>query len=78
MSGLMNSYFYGKAGQADFTPDQLPKNRLELFFTVLRGQLGKLVQLMGFLLRRLPLLLLRGGRAMAPRRTTAATSAPSA
>ncbi len=45
MSGLMNSYFYGKAGQADFTPDQLPKNRLELFFTVLRGQLGKLVQL---------------------------------
>ena len=42
MSGLFNTYFYGKAGKGDFTPDQLPKNRLELFLTALRGQFGKL------------------------------------
>lgn len=45
MSGLFNTYFYGKAGKGDYTPDQMPKNRLELFFTALKGQLGKLFQL---------------------------------
>ena len=45
MSGLFNSYFYGKAGKADYTPDQMPKNRFELFFTALRGQFGKLITL---------------------------------
>ncbi|MDO4739761.1 MAG: DUF624 domain-containing protein [Eubacteriales bacterium] len=45
MSGLFNTYFYGKAGKADFTPEQLPKNRLELFFTALRGQLSKMIGL---------------------------------
>ena len=42
MSGLFNTYFYGKAGKGDFTPDQLPKNRFELFLTALRGQFGKM------------------------------------
>ena len=36
MSGLFNSFYYGKAGKADFTPDQLPKNRVQLFFSMLR------------------------------------------
>lgn len=45
MSGLFNTYFYGKAGQGDFTPDQMPKNRLELFFTAVKGQFGKLISL---------------------------------
>lgn len=45
MSGLFNTYFYGKAGQGDYTVEQMPKNRLELFFTALKGQFGKLCQL---------------------------------
>lgn len=36
MSGLMNSFYYGKAGKADFTPEQLPTNRVQLFFEMLR------------------------------------------
>ena len=36
MSGLMNTYLYGKAGKADFTPDQLPANRFELFLEMMR------------------------------------------
>ena len=36
MAGLFNSFYYGKAGKADFTVDNLPKNRRELFFQTLR------------------------------------------
>lgn len=36
MSGLMNSFYYGKAGKADFTPENLPTNRVQLFFEMLR------------------------------------------
>lgn len=42
MSGLMNSYFYGKAGKADYTPENLPTNRVQLFFEVLRVRFGGL------------------------------------
>lgn len=42
MSGLFNTYFYGKAGKGDFTPEQLPKNRFELFLTAIKGQFGKM------------------------------------
>ena len=45
MSGLMNTYLYGKAGKADFTPDQLPANRVALFFEMLRLRFGGLVGL---------------------------------
>lgn len=45
MSGMFNSYFYGKAGKADYTVDNMPKNRLELFFTVLRLNIGNLIKL---------------------------------
>lgn len=45
MSGLMNNYIYGKAGQADYTLESMPKNRWELFFTSLKQQFGKLVEL---------------------------------
>lgn len=45
MSGLFNSFYYGKAGKADFTPDQLPKNRIQLFFSMLRVRFGGLVTL---------------------------------
>lgn len=34
--GFMNRFYYGKAGQADYTPDRLPANRRALFFEMLR------------------------------------------
>lgn len=43
MSGLMNTYLYGKAGKADFTPDQLPANRFELFLEMMRIRFSGLV-----------------------------------
>ena len=43
MSGLMNSFYYGKAGQADFTPEQLPANRVQLFFSMLRVRFSGLI-----------------------------------
>ncbi len=43
MSGLMNSFYYGKAGQADFTPEQLPANRVELFFSMLRVRFSAMI-----------------------------------
>ena len=42
MSGLMNNYLYGKAGKADYTPEQLPANRVALFFEMLRIRMGGL------------------------------------
>lgn len=43
MSNLMNNYLYGKAGKADFTPDQLPANRLDLFFEMMRIRFSGLI-----------------------------------
>ena len=42
---MMNSYYYGKSGKGDFTPDDLPKNRWELFWAMLRVRLSALVRL---------------------------------
>ena len=42
---LMNGYFYGKSGKGDFTPDDLPKNRWELFWAMLRVRLSALTRL---------------------------------
>jgi uncharacterized membrane protein YesL len=36
MSGFINNYYYGKAGKADFTPENLPDSRAKLFFEMLR------------------------------------------
>ncbi len=33
---LFQKFYYGKAGQADYTPDQLPASRVQLFFEMLR------------------------------------------
>ncbi|MBQ8109896.1 MAG: hypothetical protein IJ124_07050 [Clostridia bacterium] len=33
---LMNNYFYGKQGKGDFTLEQLPQNRRQLFGEVLK------------------------------------------
>ena len=42
---LMNGYFYGKSGKGDFTPDDLPKNRWELFWAMLRVRFAALSRL---------------------------------
>ena len=42
---MMNNYFYGKSGKGDFTPDDLPKNRWELFWAMLRVRFASLVRL---------------------------------
>ena len=43
MAGLFNSYYYGKAGKADFTVENLPKNRRELFFQTLRVRFSGII-----------------------------------
>ena len=43
MSGMMNNFYYGKAGQADFTPEQLPANRVQLFFSMFRIRFSGLI-----------------------------------
>lgn len=43
MSGMINNFYYGKAGKADYTPDQLPSNRVSLFFEMLRIRFSSLI-----------------------------------
>ena len=45
MSGIMNNYFYGKAGKKDFTVSDLPANRYQLFKDVLKVRWGSLISL---------------------------------
>ena len=42
MSGMMNKFYYGNAGKTDYTPDQLPSNRVALFFETLRMRFGSM------------------------------------
>ncbi len=61
MSGLFNTYYYGKAGKADFTPDQLPKTRVQLFFSMLRVRFSSMIGLnLLYFLFSLPTLLWTG------------------
>ena len=39
---LMNSYYYGKSGKGDYTPDDLPKNRWQLFLEMLGTRMSGL------------------------------------
>ena len=39
---LMNSYYYGKSGKGDFQKEDLPHNRWQLFWAMLRVRLGGL------------------------------------
>jgi len=45
MGGLMNNYFYGKAGKGDYTVEQMPTTRKQLFFTTLRVRLSSMMGL---------------------------------
>ena len=40
---IFNRFYYGKAGQADFTTENLPANRWQLFWQMLRVRLSSLV-----------------------------------
>ena len=42
---LMNNYYYGKSGKGDYTPDDLPKNRWQLFWEMLRVRFSGLMRL---------------------------------
>lgn len=41
----MNSYYYGKSGKGDYTPDDLPKNRWQLFMEMLRTRMSGLCRM---------------------------------
>lgn len=43
--GFFDRFYYGKAGKADFTPDDLPANRFQLFWEVLRVRFWSLMRL---------------------------------
>lgn len=45
MGGLMNNYYYGKAGKGDYTVEQMPTTRRQLFFTTLRVRLSSMCAL---------------------------------
>ena len=58
---FMNNYYYGKAGKGDYTPDDLPKNRWQLFAEMLRIRLSALCRLnLIYVLPWLPTLLVIG------------------
>ena len=42
---LMNSYFYGKSGKGDYTPEDMPTTRGQLFRETLRTRLAGLLRL---------------------------------
>lgn len=44
-NGFFHSYFYGKSGKKDFTADDLPATRLQLFKTVLSVRKGSMLGL---------------------------------
>ena len=42
---MMNNYYYGKSGKGDFKKEDLPKNRWQLFWEMLRVRLSALCRL---------------------------------
>ncbi|MDL2317543.1 DUF624 domain-containing protein [Eubacteriales bacterium OttesenSCG-928-A19] len=42
---FFNSFYYGKAGKGDYTPENLPQNRVQLFFEVLRVRWSSMIRL---------------------------------
>lgn len=45
MGRLMNNYFYGKAGKGDFKKSDLPTNRWQLFWEMLRIRISGLIRM---------------------------------
>ena len=42
---FMNNYYYGKSGKGDYTKDDLPTTRWQLFWEMLRVRLSAIVRL---------------------------------
>lgn len=42
---FMNNFYYGKSGKGDYTPENLPQNRWELFWEMLRVRFSALMRL---------------------------------
>ena len=62
---FMNNYYYGKSGKGDYTPEDLPKTRMQLFFEMLRVRLSALCRLnMLYVLPWIPTLLVIGSFVM--------------
>ena len=62
---FMNNYYYGKSGKGDYTPDDLPKTRLQLFFEMLRVRLSALCRMnLIYMIPWLPTILVVGMLAM--------------
>ena len=58
---FMNNYYYGKSGKGDYTPEDLPKTRFQLFFEMLRVRLSALCRLnLIYVLPWLPTMLVIG------------------
>ena len=58
---FMNNYYYGKSGKGDYTPEDLPKNRWQLFFEMLRVRLSALCRMnLVYMLPWLPTMLVIG------------------
>ncbi|MDR0898271.1 MAG: YesL family protein [Oscillospiraceae bacterium] len=45
LGNFFNNFYYGKSGKKDFNPENLPQNRVQLFFDMLRVRWGALVKL---------------------------------
>ncbi|MGN0753710.1 MAG: DUF624 domain-containing protein [Aristaeellaceae bacterium] len=58
---FMNNYYYGKSGKGDYTPDDLPKNRWQLFWEMLRVRFNALCRMnLIYMLPWLPTMLVIG------------------
>ena len=58
---FMNNYYYGKAGKGDYTPEDLPKNRWQLFFEMLRVRFNGLCRMnLIYMLSWLPTMIVIG------------------
>jgi len=58
---FMNNYFYGKSGKGDYTKEDLPSTRMQLFWETLRTRLSGLVRLnLAYMVAWLPAMLVLG------------------
>lgn len=58
---FMNNYYYGKAGKGDYSPEDLPRTRMQLFWEMLRTRMSALCRLnLIYVLPWLPMLLVLG------------------
>lgn len=58
---FMNNYYYGKSGKGDYTPEDLPKTRWQLFWEMLRVRLNGLCRMnLIYMLPWLPTMLVIG------------------